>query len=191
MGGGVGCRRARRERHQICILKFYFIFCNCPIKSTGPNLSTANQPVYMQDLKSLYISPPPLHPVWLVGPCPSSLLASPPDLITLRNEDGHDATKLWLPQRRRSLHSPRVIRFRKADRVRIMVSAPGNVHLLPTGTLMGTSKTQEGSTQTPIRSCKGFRSCSANTVCSLKSVISPRRLIVLPRSWVRSLPIHR
>lgn len=31
-------------------------FCNCLISRQGSNLSTANQPVYMQDMASLYIS---------------------------------------------------------------------------------------------------------------------------------------
>lgn len=53
---GVLCRRAGRDETSMYILKFYFIFCNCLINRQGPNLSTASQPVYMQDVKSLYIS---------------------------------------------------------------------------------------------------------------------------------------
>lgn len=53
MGGSC---TGRQGETSMFILKFYFIFCNCLINRQGPNLSTANQPVYMQDMESLYIS---------------------------------------------------------------------------------------------------------------------------------------
>lgn len=52
---GVTCTGWQGETSMF-ILKFYFIFCNCLINRQGPILSTANQPVYMQDMESLYIS---------------------------------------------------------------------------------------------------------------------------------------
>lgn len=52
---GVTCTGWQGETSMF-ILKFYFIFCTCLINRQGPNLSTANQPVYMQDMESLYIS---------------------------------------------------------------------------------------------------------------------------------------
>lgn len=62
-------------------------FCNCLISRQGPNLSTANQPFYMQDMASLYISGsfarsiPSSVAHFCVQPLGPSARLSPPDLV--------------------------------------------------------------------------------------------------------------
>ena len=147
-----GVVQAGRAKTLMLILKFYFIFCNCPINRQGPNLSTANQPVYMQDMESLYISGHVSRAIaFSSARWPRTLFPRACEILAVLQQGWPElGTRPWLVQPWRSCH-PGMSKHLKSGRARIVLLLFANAPFLK-GHTVAQEQAPERSTQTPIKS---------------------------------------